>query len=132
MSAPVRADLAAVQPLYYPIVEQSKFGSIKAMCTRLGLPEDEVQGCVARAMLEQSDMVVCDRLVLGNPEAKTCAVLVLNPGGSVMLCAGLFAELTPDAAAAKALAEEFAAHPDFKGRFVAVGEFRPNPHGALQ
>jgi hypothetical protein len=149
MSAPVRVDLAAVRPLYYPIVEHSRFGSIKAMCRRFGLAEAEVQGYVDRARLEQFDIVVLDRLVLrkaesvdcavpvnvalvGEANPVTCAVLVLKPGGAVMLCAGLFAELTQDEADAQALAAAFAEHPDFKGRFIAVGEFRPNAQGALQ
>jgi hypothetical protein len=129
---PVRSDLAAVQPLYYPFFEHSKFGSIEAMCRRHGWPKAEQQQYVDLASLNQSDLVVCDKIVLGDPEDKVCAVLVLKPGGALVLCMGLFAEASEDRAAVEAFASELASDPDLRGRLVAIGEFRPNSVGAPQ
>lgn len=129
---PVRADLADVTPLYYPIVEHKRFGSIKAMCMRMGWAMDLVRGYVDRALVERSEFVVIDRLVLGDPKLKVCAILVMQAGGAVILCAGLFAEASEDAEAVRALADQFAASPEFSGKFIGVGEFRGNRRGALQ
>lgn len=131
-NVPLRADLANVQPIFYPIIEQRRFGSIKAMCTRMGWPLALVGEFVKRAQIERSGPVVVDRLVLGDPDKKMLAVLVLQPGGAVILCAGLFNETTEDHAEAKALLDDFAASPEFKGKFLAIGEFRPNPRGGMQ
>lgn len=124
-SSPIRPDLTDVQPSYYVIVESAKFGSLKAMCRRHGWPLDDVQAYVARARIERSDYVVIDRLVMG--EGEICAAVVFRPGGAVMLCCALVGDLTEDRDEALARASEFAELPDFKGKFIAVGEFRGNP-----
>ena len=127
---PIRPDLAAVQPFYYPLVEHAKFGSVRAMCKRLKVSEAEIQRFVDLAAINQSDMVVCDQLVLGDPEHKCCAVLLLQPGGAVTLCVGMFGDASQDRAQVEAFVAELMAHPEFKGRHVAIGEFRPTPAGA--
>ena len=130
-TSPLRPDLAGVAPLYYPIVEHKRFASIKALCKRLNLPIEDAMEYVRRAMVECSDFVVMDRLVLGNPDDKVCAVVIVRPGG-VVLCCGLFAEATPDRRQVESLAADFAAAPEFKGKFIGIGEFRPNPRGLPQ
>ena len=130
LNQPVRADLAATQPMYYPIVEQARYGSIKAMCNRHGWPLELVAQYVQRAALELSSIVVIDKLVLDPPELKMAAVLVMNPGGSVVLCCGLFDEMSEDRAHVASVLEAFNADPAFKGRLLAVGEFRPNARGS--
>jgi hypothetical protein len=122
----VRADLAATQPMYYPIVEQARYGGIKAMCNRHGWPLEQVAQFVQRAALEMSSVVVIDRLVMGPPELKMAAVLVMNPGGSVVLCCGLFDQVSEDRVHVESVLEAFNADPDFKGKLLAIGEFRPN------
>lgn len=129
--SPVRPDLAEVEPLYYPIVERRRFASIKAMCRSVGLPIDVAMEYVRRAMVECSDFVVMDDLVMGNPDDKVCAVVMMRPGG-VVLCCGLFAEATPNREQVESLVREFATAPEFKGKLCGVGEFRPNPRGLPQ
>ncbi len=129
---PVRPDLAAVQPSYYPFIEHGKFGSLTAMCKRYGWPVAELQHYVDRATLNRSDLVVCEGLALGDPADKVRAVLLLKPGGAVVLCAGLFAEASEDRAEVEAFINELAAHPEMRGRLVGLGEFRANPAGVLQ
>jgi hypothetical protein len=131
-TAPVRPDLADVAPIYYPIIEQHRFGSVAAMVRRMGWPAELVGEYMQRAQVERSGCVVIDRLILGDPEFKMCAVLVMQPGGAVVLCAGLIGAASEDQAAVRELAAEFAAAAGFAGKLIAVGEFRPNPKGALQ
>lgn len=134
---PVRADLVAVAPMYYPIVVQQRFGSVEAMCRRRGLPRDLVDQAVAAATVEGSvshgqavGLVVVEDLALGDPEDNIRAVFLMHPGGSVDLCAGLFSETSEDYAEVLARLDELAADPEFKGCLMAVGEFRSNPRRA--
>ena len=129
---PARPDLVGVVPMYYPIVEHRRFGSVKAMCKRMGFPSNVIADYVQRALVERSDYLVVDCLTLGDPEHKLCAVLVMQPGGAVILCAGLFGAATEDKKQAHALAAEFSESTEFAGKLVAVGEFRANPKGVLQ
>lgn len=127
---PIRPDLVAVAPLYYPLVEHKRFGSIRALCVSLKVPESDMDSYVEAAAINRSDLVVCDRLVLGDPEHKACAVLQLQPGGAVALHVGMFGEASTDRAEVEAFIAELAKDPEFKGRRMAIGEFRPTPKGA--
>ena len=129
---PIRADLANVAPMFYPIVEHKRFGSLKAMCTRMGWPLEKIGQFVRLEQINRSDYVVIDSLMLGDPGKKMCAVLMMQPGDAVILCCGLFAEASEDLAEVEALTKEFAEHAEFRGKLVAIGEFRPNQKGAMQ
>lgn len=122
---PMRPDLANSTPLYYVLVEHSRFGSIKTMCRKQGWPLDEVLAYVKGARIERSDYVVIDRFVLG--DGSICAALRFMPGRAVMLCCALIGDATEDRGEALALANEFNERPDFQSKFIAVGEFRGNP-----
>lgn len=129
---PVRPDLAAVQPMYYPLIEQSRFGSVAAMCERHGWPLDVVQSHCEAARINRSDLAVLEHVALGDPDDGMRAVLVLQSDGAVILCAGLLGQMTADRDEANAIALQFGALPEFQGRLVAVGEFRPSPKGGPQ
>lgn len=124
---PLRPDLVHVEPFYYPIVEQHRFGSLDAMCRRMGWPRELVDSYVQRAQLECSETVVIDRLVLGEPDNKVCALLIMRPGGSVILCAALFGATSQDRDEVDAICKEFGESPEFAKKLVFIGEFRPNP-----
>ena len=126
LNTAVRPDLASVKPMYYPVVEQRRFGSVAAMCKRMGFSAELVNQHVQRAVLERSAMVVVDQLSLGDPSDRMLMVLVMQAGGGVVLCAGLFNELNEEPAPVEALLREFAADPDFKGKLLAIGECRSN------
>lgn len=130
LNTAVRPDLASVKPMYYPVVEQRRFGSVAAMCKRMGFSVELVNHHVERARLECSALVVIDQLTLGPPEDRMAAVLVMQAGGGVVLCAGLFGELEEEPGPAEALLKEFAAKPDFKDKLLAIGEYRANPQRA--
>ncbi len=130
--APVRADLVNVTPVYYAIVESRKFGSVKAMCKQMSWRQDVVQPYCDNAALNCSDVVVIDCLRLGDPATNSCAVLCMKLGGAVVLCAGMFGEASDDRAVVARLAAEFAASQAFSGKFIGIGEFRPNPKAVLQ
>ena len=132
LTVPVRADLATVAPTYYPIAEQRRFGSIKAMCTRMRWPIAVVREYCVSAQIQRSGCVVIDELVLGEPEAQMRAVLVMQPGGAVILCVGMFAASSSDLASVQAVLADIAALPESKGLLLAVGEFRRNPAQVLQ
>ena len=70
--------------------------------------------------------------MLGDPALKVCALLALQPGGAVILCAALFGEVSEDRQYVENVLAEFEALPEFRGKLLAVGEFRPNPKGAPQ
>jgi hypothetical protein len=127
INTPVRADLVGVQPMYYPIVERGRFSSIKAMCNRHGWPLEEVNQYVMRACLERSAMVVMDRMFLGDPEEKMVAVLLLQTNGAVVLCCGLFNEVSQEKERVQKILQQFEADRAFKGKLLGIGEFRPNP-----
>lgn len=136
-TAPVRADLSAVPRMYYPVVEQRRFGSVAAMCKHYGWPRDLVDQAVEIATVEGSVangqgfvLVGVDALAFGDPEDNIRAALWMQPGGAVVLCAGMFCLISEDRAAVCAMVEKFAADPALKGRFMSVVEFPANHEGA--
>lgn len=131
-AVPIPAHLADAPVLYYTVIEHSRFGSLKAMCQRKNWPLEEVEKYVVLAAINQSDLVIMDRFVLGDPESNICAVLKLSPGGGVLLMAGLFNEASEDHSAVVAVAEQFVNDARFKGKEVGVCQFRPNPKGMPQ
>ncbi|MFM2120812.1 MAG: hypothetical protein RL722_2280 [Pseudomonadota bacterium] len=130
-SNPIRVDLASVTPMYYPIVEQARFGSVKAMCRALRIDSVDVQTYIDIARVNCSDVVPIPTLFLGNPDDKRCAVLVLRSNGSLVLFVGLFAEASESLAEVDGLCREMAAEPLFCGREIRVAEFRGNPKNQL-
>lgn len=124
---PVRPDLVGVQPLYYVVIESRRFGSLEAMCRRMGLPRERVGSYVQRAQLERSEYVVIPELRMGEPGREICGLLILRPGGGVILCGALMDEASENLDEVQALAEAFKAEPKLAGRLVSVGSFRPNP-----
>lgn len=125
---PVRPDLVGVQPQYYVVIEDRRFGSLAAMCQRMGWPRDMVDSYVQRAQLECSETVLIPELTRGEPGREMCALLILRPGGSVILCAALMDEASEDRDEVEAMAQAFKAERELAGRLVFVGSFRPNPH----
>ncbi len=132
MSATLRPDLATVQPLYYVAVEQDRFLNVAALCRRLRVPWADIKKAVDLAHINCSTHVVLDRLVLGQPEDKRCAVLFLEPGGAVLLCTGVFGHMTSDEAEIRAAAALLSKHPEYRAKAVFVFEFRPNVKRVLQ
>lgn len=110
---------------FYVMVESKSFGSLAAMFTFLKVPISDLQLYLDNARFHDSNIVVIDKLVLGKPEDKICAVVVSKPGGAVMLCFGLFGDLYETQDEAQAAAQQLAEDSDFKGRFIGVASFRP-------
>lgn len=118
---------------YYVIVERKRFGSVAAMCRFVKVQPDDVASYFDNARLHRSDAVVIDTLALGNPDDNIRAVVIHRPGGAVILCGGLFAEMNEDLSVVETLAKQFSEHPDNVGKFVGIGEFRASAgRGVMQ
>jgi hypothetical protein len=131
-SGPVRADLAGVQPMYYPVIEHSRHRDWPSLCAAFGVRLADVQPYIDRARVERSEQVVIDALRFGDPNDKQCAVIVRKPGGRLLLCVGDFGVASTDQAAILALVDELRELPVLAGRRVWLGEFRPNVRGPAQ
>ena len=123
MSAPVRPDLASVQPLFYAAIEEARF-TVNALCRRLQVPAQELQTALDLARVNGSTHAVLDRLVL-----------FPQPGGAVLLAVVMHVSLSLGEATAYAETMrrlQAALNPQFDGRCVIVFESRPNLQGAMQ
>ena len=112
--------------MFYPMVEQGVFLSLDAMCEELQIPRATIDEYVTNAAIERSSLVVCDRLVLGDPAKKMCAVFLLNNAGAVTLWCALVGK----ASRRKSDVLQFIAlmQPKSK-RPILVGTFVPALHG---
>lgn len=112
-------------PIYYFAMEQARFGSLRAACTRFQWPMVEVQHALDNAKFHRSAMAVMAQCRLGDPENKICAGLVLHPGGAVSVMACFFGEASEDRKEVEEFAKVMMAVPDLKARPAFIGEFIP-------
>ncbi|MCB1997018.1 MAG: hypothetical protein H6933_11915 [Burkholderiaceae bacterium] len=117
--------MSAAAPIYYLAVEATRFGSMRAFCKRMGVSEAEVLPYIAHARFHDSDIVIIDKLVLGDPAHKVCCGLKMNPGGALKVLACYFGDASEDRKEVESFAAAMLASPEFKGRDAYVGTFVP-------
>jgi hypothetical protein len=111
--------------MFYPLVLQGQFESLHDLCAKLRINESQIEAYISNARIEASQLVVCDRVVLGDPARKVCAVLELRDAGAT-LWAGLFAEASEE----RDEIENFIrATQSVFSVPMAVGEFQPRRSG---
>lgn len=123
---PIRPELFEPAPLFYAVVELSRYASLPHLMTALRLPAAVMQQCQAVAVSGLSDCVVLVDLRMGDPDLRMAGVLAPIEGGGVALCAGFFGQLTTDRDEAAALARDLSdtMGPAQGGRLAFVGEVR--------
>lgn len=113
--------------LYYPLVEQRHYDSVRHLAEAIDIELIELQRALDNAAIERSEFAVCETVCLGEPSQKALAVLQPHSDGSVTLWVGLFGEASEDEAAVLEWTKRSA--PAFAPRTVAIGVFTPRKIG---
>jgi hypothetical protein len=107
--------------MYYVAVEHLQFASVAAMCSTLGLPEEDIQAAVIAARgVSPTQLVLLDDVTIGPAESYVTAVLDLQTNGAVTLYAGLLGQASADRLIVESHAAEFRASIEFAGKRVLV------------
>ena len=115
--------------MYYPLVKQDQFYDLAALCRDKGFERAVIESYMLNARIEDSALVLCNRLVLGDPKKQVCAAIEIGTGGCpVTLWAALIAE------ASETRDDILSFIGETQGTFsrpMAVGEFIARKKGRL-
>ncbi len=126
MNEIIRPDLLMAKVFYYPIIEESRYKNLEEMYLANEWTPDMFAVHIAQAAVEQSLIVVCDSMTKGDPAHRIHPVLMFDSEGGVMLCMGLFSEISETREYVDAAIKYYSEMPEYKGKVVGIGEFRAN------
>jgi hypothetical protein len=110
---PVRADLAAVSPKFYAVIERAWYPNVEAMCAANGFPLEEVPKLMQSAAIDQSDLTLLPALLDEAPvEWRPVCPAVFMRDGRIALFYAVLGRMTDRREEAEAFARSIVAEAD--------------------